>query len=199
MRSTGYAHGFAQPSLMYRVRRVDADVVAQPELAWMCLEDALGKVGEESKALGAGHNPLIGFLLMATHALLSAHHHPVFSNPKIWTNPTSGEAREWAIAQPCLDFDACRAAIDFAAHVLALSAVPADPSSIRAAARKACDQLSGRMRSGGAAGFNTLHFLRAAHRMGIPWARIDGNVFQLGQGRHLRWLDSSFTDRTPHR
>jgi cyanophycin synthetase len=46
-------------------------------------------------------------------------------------------------------------------------------------------------------GSNTLLFLEAAHRRRIPWTRIGGNVFRIGHGANARWIDSSFTDRTP--
>jgi len=54
------------------------------------------------------------------------------------------------------------------------------------------------LRRTGPVGVNTLRLLRAAHDLGIPWRRVSGNVFQFGQGAASRWLDSSFTDATPH-
>jgi cyanophycin synthetase len=45
-------------------------------------------------------------------------------------------------------------------------------------------------------GKNTLPILEAADKAQIPWQRVYGNVYQLGQGRRARWMDSSFTDRT---
>ena len=44
---------------------------------------------------------------------------------------------------------------------------------------------------------NMLNLLREAHDQGIPWAPIGDHRYQLGQGRHRRWLDSSLTDATP--
>lgn len=46
-------------------------------------------------------------------------------------------------------------------------------------------------------GSNVPRFLRAAFDMGIPVAAIPGQLFQFGQSARGRWLDSSFTDRTP--
>ena len=46
-------------------------------------------------------------------------------------------------------------------------------------------------------GRNTLPMLETAHRLGIPWARVHGNIYCLGQGSRARWFDSSITDRTP--
>ena len=46
-------------------------------------------------------------------------------------------------------------------------------------------------------GKNTLPMLVTANRLGIPWDRVHGNVYSLGQGSKARWFDSSLSDRTP--
>ena len=46
-------------------------------------------------------------------------------------------------------------------------------------------------------GKNTLPMLVTANRLGIPWDRVHGNVYSLGQGAKARWFDSSLSDRTP--
>lgn len=45
---------------------------------------------------------------------------------------------------------------------------------------------------------NTPHFLAAAADLGIPVMEVAGRTLQFGQGKKARWLDSSFTDQTPH-
>ncbi len=47
-------------------------------------------------------------------------------------------------------------------------------------------------------GSNSLRFLKAAFETKIPWRHIANNTFQYGYGKFSRWLDSSFTDKTPH-
>jgi cyanophycin synthetase len=44
---------------------------------------------------------------------------------------------------------------------------------------------------------NTVPFLHAAHRLGIPVSHVADGVYQFGYGRRARWMNSSFTDRTP--
>tara|TARA_R110000824_G_scaffold118960_2_gene271633 strand:+ start:266055 stop:268166 length:2112 start_codon:yes stop_codon:yes gene_type:complete len=44
---------------------------------------------------------------------------------------------------------------------------------------------------------NTTPFLRAAHDLHIPSTNLSGTVYQFGWGARARWLDSTFTDRTP--
>lgn len=46
------------------------------------------------------------------------------------------------------------------------------------------------------AGKNPFLMLETAHRAGIPWRRLAGNIYALGQGRHGRWFNSTITDRT---
>lgn len=48
----------------------------------------------------------------------------------------------------------------------------------------------------GVKGNNTFRFLREAHQLDIAFRPLVDNIFVLGHGRHARWLDSSFTDRT---
>ena len=54
------------------------------------------------------------------------------------------------------------------------------------------------LRVGAPQGLNTLRFLEAADKAGIPLQRVWGNVHQFGWGAQARWLDSSFTDATPN-
>ncbi|MES2784947.1 MAG: cyanophycin synthetase [Pseudomonadota bacterium] len=53
------------------------------------------------------------------------------------------------------------------------------------------------MRTLAPTGRNTMPLLATAHARDIPWERVTGNVYRLGQGACSRWFDSSITDRTP--
>jgi cyanophycin synthetase len=44
---------------------------------------------------------------------------------------------------------------------------------------------------------NAMPFMRSAHRLGIPLSHVAGGVYQFGYGARSRWLNSTFTDRTP--
>lgn len=44
---------------------------------------------------------------------------------------------------------------------------------------------------------NVPRFIRAAHEMDLPFRELPGQFLLLGQGKHGRWLDSTFTDATP--
>jgi cyanophycin synthetase len=45
-------------------------------------------------------------------------------------------------------------------------------------------------------GVNTYRILSAAHELDIPARRVLANVFAFGTGARMRWMQSSFTDRT---
>jgi len=47
-------------------------------------------------------------------------------------------------------------------------------------------------------GSNVPYFLAAAEELMIPVMEVAGRTLQFGQGKKARWLDSSFTDQTPH-
>lgn len=59
------------------------------------------------------------------------------------------------------------------------------------------DALLSEIRRAAPNGRNTMPMLATAHARGIPWERVTGNVYRLGQGACSRWFDSSITDRTP--
>lgn len=46
-------------------------------------------------------------------------------------------------------------------------------------------------------GANEPRFLRAAAALGLPSRELPGRILQFGDGRRARWMESSFTDRTP--
>jgi len=45
---------------------------------------------------------------------------------------------------------------------------------------------------------NLPHLLEAASKLDIPVLELGGGVSQYGQGKHSIWLNSTFTDKTPH-
>lgn len=44
---------------------------------------------------------------------------------------------------------------------------------------------------------NIVPFMRSAHGLGIPLSHIAGTTYQFGYGARARWMNSTFTDRTP--
>lgn len=56
----------------------------------------------------------------------------------------------------------------------------------------------GQLKNFSSSSSNVPHFLAAAAKLNIPVSELAGTMLRFGQGRKARWLDSSFTDQTPH-
>jgi len=103
------------------------------------------------------------------------------------------------VALPCLTHAsgliALRGAIKLVTDSMALDREPVESASTGPSTylRSLISQLA----QSAPRGFNTLHFLRAAHELGVPWSQISDDLHQIGWGSRSRWLSSSFTDATP--
>ena len=73
---------------------------------------------------------------------------------------------------------------------------PTEAALVKAEVDGRMAQLLARLKPFRPPGNNTFRFLKAAHAMDVPSQPVVANVFAFGQGRHQRWLDSSFTERT---
>lgn len=67
-----------------------------------------------------------------------------------------------------------------------------------AAALQKLSDLVQQLRNTAASSANTPRFISAAHQLGMPCFELPGRIVQFGYGSCARWLDSSFTDATPH-
>ncbi len=123
--------------------------------------------------------------------------HPVFESAHYLSLPSSSN-KEALIIQPCFDPAATLLAVDFVIdlinkHNKNLPTMGITPSHWDEKFKKLIQKLS----KTGLQGFNSIHFLSAAHDLGIPWMQLGGNLIQLGIGNKARWINSSLTDRTP--
>ena len=71
-----------------------------------------------------------------------------------------------------------------------------DPAAARAAGESFWGAAFGALKASRPPTSNTLRFLRAADRIGLPVAELAGHGMQFGQGRRSRWLHSSYTEST---
>ncbi len=188
----GYIPGLGCGSI--RVRVASANDLGNPDLA--TLDEALESyIGAErpGEAVDQGPVPqrLIGRLIHWTRWIMWAAGYPRFHNAT-HTRSTDSRGTMFHISLPCPCDSASVAiqALDFV--VLAINRVLADqPPGDEAEFQ----QLRTAVTSG-PGGMNTLRFLEAAEDAGIPWQRIQGNVYQFGWGMRGQWLDSSFTENT---
>lgn len=130
----------------------------------------------------------------ALTALLEDIGFPVFSPAKILRRGHSTEFSVVSIAIPSIGQDY---PIQHAVLTWVIDRVNAltDPTVGRSAL--ALGELKESIRKDLPQGMNTIGFLRAANDQDIPWQRVMLNVYQFGWGSKARWLDSSFTDKTP--
>lgn len=200
MPGTGY--GCTQPVAIGALRFLPAGLPA-PDRLHRLLATALGEAvpigpprsGEtSSQALGR-------WLLEGAVGLQRAAKIPVLDAPRVLsvTQVPDGSVGV-RFLMPWIDADAARRSLEVLSLVFSdLLAAPKDGQQApRAADHQATlSRLSRALATRGVSGTNTLRFIRAAHADGIPFHPMAGNVYAFGEGRHTRWMDSSFTDHTP--
>ena len=192
----GYALGFRQPMLRYAVRVIASDPSPLAELGRL-LGGELGTVSSSEEFPGQWGLPK--WLVRWTRAILEKAVHPIFEDGR--PQPAGKEhPDQFLIDQPCLNHSAALRVVVFLIKTLNRvfmgRGVPVTDIVKEQVLSELRSLLTG-LAPSGLAGFNTLHFLSAAHELGVPWTHLQGNVFQLGMGAKARWIDSSFTDVTP--
>lgn len=194
----GWPADRAQPALIARLR-----IVCPPRLDVDALErrlaEGFGMAMPPAAATAGGMAERVADLtLRLVVALQQAASLPAFDEGRLLCGTEPGE---YMLFAPAGDEAAAVVAMNAAASVvgrfLAAGSRPADWQVAQDRFAEGAGQLLERLRHAASPTGNGVHYLRAAHRMGVPWRRYGGHVFQIGQGVHARWLDSSLTDRTP--
>jgi cyanophycin synthetase len=134
---------------------------------------------------------LLGRLAVALQLAASL---PIFDRVRI-LDPDGGPGLRMLV--PAADDGAALVAVDGAAAVLSSFLAHTDWTGLRGRLREGAGQFLERLRRAAPPTGNGIHFVRAAHRLGVPWLRYGAHAYQVGHGVHARWLDSSLTDRTP--
>lgn len=192
----GYALGFRQPTLRYAVSVPAGEPWPLAEFD-RSLGGGLGTASSPGKYPGELGVPK--FLIHWTRAILDKALHPVFEDgcPQAVGKEYPGQ---FLITQPCLNHSAALRVVVFLIKTLnRVSTGHGVPLTnvVKEQVQLELRGLLAELAPLGPHGFNILHFLSAAHELGVPWTHLQGNVFQLGMGAKARWLDSSFTDATP--
>ena len=190
----GYVYGFHQPTLRYKVHwdackphnLGDIDTFFSKELAVHCDYDFSGDEDD----------PILSRLMQWPSALLNQANHPVFEPARL-LKPEGKSPNYHIVFQPCMDHGAALSSVVFVIDLLKLAFRERGVSDSLKDVKKSSSNLLKSLAFSGLQGFNQKYFLKAASELGIQWFRLTGNVFQLGVGRHARWIDSSFTDTTP--
>ncbi len=196
----GYMFGLNQPSMVARIR-FDQEV----EHYLADCPGSLGAVDQAMRAIAQLPDDIslisvlekrIDCLFYWMCALLEMHQQPVLNLPRASKIQAGGHS-EWVLVLPCLDSAPILAALQTGlkalsmAHLRSAKLTPLLPQLAELVREKAPY-----LKSQALTGFNTLHFIKEAHRLCMPWFRFSRNIFQLGYGVHSRLLLSSTTDTT---
>lgn len=185
---TGMAHGTRQPAMLGHwdgnAGQWDSATLDRVVANW---------ISETPPADGTDTDPglrLLRRLLFWTGALQRQHNLPVFGSAAIWDDPDPQHPGRLQIALPYASVNAALIALRWVEQLVrqTLRGEPLADSLGKAPAR---DLAPYRVQ-----GFNTMHFLRAADALQLPWRPLVPGVFAFGQGVYTRWLESSYTERT---
>jgi D-alanine-D-alanine ligase-like ATP-grasp enzyme len=193
--SGGYANGLRQPSITYEVRIERGAAAIRVDLACSWLTKLIRQPLIEQASVSQPADA-VDLLTRVIRSILESSQQPVFGDAKIVHKPTP-HGGEFTVHQPCYDREAGIAVIQFATHLINASG-SAQAGIAELEVHTAYDNLCDQLRKAKTLGFNNFHFLKEADQAGIPWQMITKQIYQLGQGVHKRWLNSSFTDKTPH-
>lgn len=193
----GFAHGLDLPSLAVQLRigaAVDAAVLEtfdrflnaalHAPAASFKSEDTVGDAAD-AQALG---KVLLGWL----YRLQIAAGVPVFEPGHVPVGSSSGRQAFMVVPAPVRAQQATARALQGlirAVNALIAGKELVDIESTLLGWVKA-------LQSAAPGASNVPHFLKAAHKLGLPRLELPGRVYQYGYGLRGRWLDSSFTDET---
>lgn len=183
----GMAYGARQPSVVVRIS-VDADSSRTVEHLLSERFGAPADAAEEPTCLAS-------VLLHFGRAVQQAAKLPVFDPGRLLQTKTApGRPTELFLQVPCPP-NHPRAATDTIRWLCQWLGTSVAPS--RAGLAESLADLLRRLRTLAPRGSEQLHLLRSAHRRGVPWDRLAGNLFQLGWGSRRRIIENTFSDRTP--
>ncbi|MBE2262262.1 MAG: acetate--CoA ligase family protein [Burkholderiaceae bacterium] len=188
----GYMYGLGQPALLLKIS-VQTGLVAREGPVSHAIEQQLELPSAPLELLT--DTTILRKALRWAVALQVKSGLPVFDHA-VWIRRA---ARVHTVALPCLTHAsgliALRGAIEMITRSIAFDRDP-EKRSVQSLSVQLTSLISELARLA-PRGFNTVHFLRAAHELGVPWSQVNDTVHQIGWGSRSRWLSSSFTDATP--
>ncbi len=189
----GYAFGFKQPVLRYGLVVRKEHSPDLNELA--CLLGSELGIDRQELQEHDEYKTMVSFLTRFTRIILETSSHPVFQDARI-TRLSKSNPDTWIVFQPCFHHAAALQVVSFLLHLI--NEHCSGRSSEQVNNMKArLDTLVKNVKEKGTQGFNSIHFLSAASELSIPWYVLGNGVFQLGQGKEARLINSSYTDATP--
>ncbi len=198
----GYKYGLRQPCLVFRlgVRAVsgDAEQAEFPNLA--VLNEIITAYAPPSDEIPLPDidDSRVAYLLYWMRCLLKQWQQPVLAAP--YARRTDNAAGQvWNIVFPCVDRVPTLVCLSMAIKAMAMvQSAPATRAALEPAFNELIAANAPHLKPYAIQGFNPLHFLSEANKLGIPWFRYSNEIFQFGQGARSRLLISSIVDTTSH-
>ncbi len=193
----GMGHGVRQALLCGEWR---CRIMTEPNFD--LLDDAMAAWVPESLPLDIagtrGAAALLRRMLFWAAAVQRQHKLPVFDAATIWGDAADAVEGHWQFAMPCVAAQASHFALQWVSTQIHQIWQPrATPMHQAPADTGGLDVLARQLQAFQVAGFNTIRFLAAAHVMDVPTHCVAPGVYAFGQGRHARWLESTYSDQTP--
>lgn len=193
----GYWQGMRQPAVVATLRLPPIDDELRRMLRHFDrLSGQLLPAPAKAPAPPQLAHPVLQRVATSVLMILAAAKLPIMGGAEAVRVP-KGEGEEWLLGLPTVRPDGKTTEFALRWAVRLFQAIqedrPLDLDARRTALERGIEVLKGQAPQG----VNSLPFLEAAHRAGIPWRYLAKNVYQLGWGRRARWIDSSYTDETP--
>ncbi|MCV6588633.1 MAG: acetate--CoA ligase family protein [Marinobacterium sp.] len=140
-------------------------------------------------------NPLLSRIAYYTLALMSQAGFPVLSPMRLLK--ASPLQKQVTLSIPTLDSNPAPALIAITESIILINKILKGSSSDHTESLPKLEKIINKIKPYAPTGVNSQRFITAAHKADIPWRKVGQNTFQFGWGHKARWLDSSFTDKTP--
>lgn len=194
----GTAYGLGQPLVLAHVQASDPQRI---DLA--ALDRVIGElIGEPPPARGEAQTDAVHGLLQRVHhwhaAVQRQQNIPVFGGchiERVATDPSNAADFHFQLAVPCAKPRATSLALQWV--IDSVNACACAGQDAQPALAGALEALRQALQPVALKSTNPIHFLGAAHRLGMQVTPLGKDIFCVGLGRASRWLHSSITDATP--
>ena len=195
----GVAYGLGQPALLkvIRVARFVRDGL--PELDRSMLEFVTTPYIADASEVDDVPRSLARRLHHWHTALQREADVPVFGDCFVGDlpgDPSDEGAAKMLLAIPHVNRQASEVALRWVAHAVNTLLEPAVSEAQRERLRAGFAEVRRALKPAALVGVNAIHFLAAAHRLGMPVTELAAGIHCIGLGRNARRLNSSVTDET---
>ena len=192
----GMAHGIGQPvmlgaALVSLTRPLDLAALDR------AMEQVISEPVDPPRQCGSEQLSLTQRVLDWTAALQRQWQMPAFQSGHAWLRTGPGQAGKVHAAVPYAAPQPTVAALEWVAQTVSGFVAQGEVAwRSRPGFEQELERIKTIFQPLRPQGVNPLRFLKAAHTLDVPIRKLAPDVVCFGQGRHSRWLESSYTDRT---